>query len=324
MMTRSLPILAGCSVLLAVLLVAAKFTCEHRFAPVTSGIQGALAASPVDVLFLGSSHTRQSYDVAALEKTIHGSAFLVAYNGLDYQQMAVLVPALLAHGKKPPKTLVIEGYCMSLVRKGGLQDSRMFFDAPPDMKIEIMRQYLAEGATWQRYLDLFDLAVSRDNELLLMHPTYSLLTAKLSYRGGYTGKYVPGLRDFEAINLKIPSSSADSEQEAALVSVIKAAKKQNVRVLCIESPVPGPAERQNTVRRLKARLAQILQEQNVPYLDGASDFPVDDPQLFADSNHLSTKGRALFTEMAARFIAQTQQPVVEAKSGRLSTALAAP
>jgi lysophospholipase L1-like esterase len=78
------------------------------------------------------------------------------------------------------------------------------------------------------------------------------------------------------------------------------------------------------VRRLKARLAQILQEQNVPYLDGANDFPVDNPQLFADSNHLSTEGRSLFTEMAARFIAHAQQSMVEAKSGGLSTALAAP
>jgi hypothetical protein len=328
-MTRSLPILAGSAVLLAVLLVAAKFTCEHRFAPLNSGIQGGLAASPVDVLFVGSSHTRQSYDVHALEKSLHDSAFLVAYNGLDYQAMTVIVPALIANRKGPPKVLVIEGYCMSLVRTGGLEDSRMFFDAPPGMKVELMRQYLADGATWQRYLDLFDLAVNRDNELLLMHPAYSQLTAWLSYRGGYAGKYVPGLHDFDGIGLNIPLTSASPEQEAALVSVIKAAKQHNVRVLCIESPMPGPAERQDTVIRLKARLAQILREQDVPYLDGASGFPVDDPKLFADSNHLSTEGRALFTEVAARFISRMQQPgvgdpVVKVKNTGISTALALP
>ncbi|HXC02560.1 MAG TPA: hypothetical protein VNU49_07885 [Opitutaceae bacterium] len=324
-MTRSLPILAGCSVLLAVLLVAAKFTCEHRLAPLTSGIQGELAAAPVDVLFVGSSHTRQSYDVHALEKSLHGSAFLVAYNGLDYQTMTVIVPALLANGKGPPKVLVIEGYCMSLVRSGGLEDSRMFFDAPPAMKVEFMRQYLAEGATWERYLDLFDLAVNRDNELLLMHPAYSRLTSWLSYRGGYAGKNVPGLSSFDGIYLRVPRSSASPEQEAALISVIQAAKQQNVRVLCIESPMPGPTERQGTVIRLKARLAQILREQDVPYLDGASGFPVDDPKLFGDSNHLSTEGRALFTEIAARFIAQTQQPDIAAgRKNGVSTALAAP
>jgi hypothetical protein len=324
MITRSLLIFAGCAALLAMLLVAAKLTCEHRLAPLNSGIQGEFAMSPVDVLFVGSSHTRQSYDVRAMENDLHNSAFLVAYNGLDYQAMTVIVPALIANGKGPPKVLVIEGYCMSLVRKGGLEDSRMFFDAPPGMKIELMRQYLAEGATWQRYLDLFDLAVNRDNELLLMHPAYSLLTAKLSYHGGYIGKYVPGLRGFEGIMLKIPSSTADSGQEAALISLIRAAKKQNMRVLCIESPMPGPAERQDTVIRLKARLAQILREQDVPYLDGASGFPVDNPQLFADSNHLSTEGRALFTEMAARFISREEQPGVEAKRGELSTASAVP
>ncbi len=324
MMTRSWPILTGCSVLLAVLLVAAKFTCEHRLAPLNSGLQGALALSPLDVLFVGSSHTRQSYDVHALEKSLHGSAFLVAYNGLDYQTMTVIVPALLANRKGPPKVLVIEGYCMSLVRTGGMEDSRMFFDAPPAMKVELMRQYLAEGATWQRYLDLFDLAVNRDNELLLMHPAYSRLTSWLSYRGGYAGKNVPGLPSFDGVYLNIPTSPSSPEQEAALVSVIKTAKQHNVRVLCLESPMPGPAERQGTVIRLKARLAQILREQDVPYLDGAIGFPVDDPKLFGDSNHLSTEGRALFTEIAARFIAQTQQPGIAARKSGVSTALAAP
>jgi hypothetical protein len=328
-MNRSLPILAGCSVLLAALLVAAKFSCEHRLAPLTSGIQGELAASPVDVLFVGSSHTRQSYDVRALEKSLNGSAFLVAYNGLDYQAMTIIVPALIANRQGPPKVLVIEGYCMSLVRKGGMEDSRMFFDAPPGMKIELMRQYLAEGSTWQRYLDLFDLAVNRDNELLLMHPAYSQLTSWLSYNGGYVGKYVPGLRSFDGIDLPVSSSSAATEQEAALISVIKAAQRQNVRVLCIESPMPGPAERQDAVIRLKARLAQILREQNVPYLDGAVGFPIDEPKLFADSNHLSTEGRALFTEIAAGFIARRQQPgagdpIVGAKKAGLATALAVP
>lgn len=309
MTTRSLLILAGISALLAALLTAVKFTCEHKLAPFNSGLQGALAASP-DILFMGSSHTRQSYDVQALEEAVHSSAFLVAYNGLDYRTMAILVPALIANGKAPPKILVIEGYCMSLVRKSGLEDSRMFFDAPPNLKIEIMRQYLADGASWPRYLDLFDLAVNRDNELLLMHPAYSLLTNRLSYHGGYIGKYVPGLHSFDGLNLAISSDTAISEQEEALVSVIAAARRQNIRVLCIGSPMPGPMERQDAVHRLKVRLAQILKEQDVPYLDGAGNFPVDSPQLFADSNHLSTEGRALFTEMATHFIEQAQQPMV--------------
>jgi hypothetical protein len=318
-MARSILSISGLSLLLAILLVAAKFTCEHKFAPLTSGIQGALTTAP-EMLFVGSSHTRQSYDVQVMERDLHRSAFLVAYNGLDYRAMKVIVPPLIAEANRSPKILVIEGYCMSLVRSGGLEDSRMFFDAPPEMKVEFMRQYLAEGATWPRYLDLFDLAVNRDNELLLMHPAYAKLTSWLSYRGGYVGRSVPGLRTFAGLNLAIPSRSSSPEQETALISVIKAAKKKNLRVLCIESPMPGPAERQDSVRRLKARLAQILREQDVPYYDGAGDFPIDNPRLFADSNHLSTEGRALFTEKAAHFIAQTQLSGAAAKEDGLSTA----
>jgi hypothetical protein len=37
----------------------------------------------------------------------------------------------------------------------------------------------------------------------------------------------------------------------------------------------------------------------VPYIDGYDGFPLDDASLFADTNHLSTKGRGVFTEKVA-------------------------
>ena len=38
------------------------------------------------------------------------------------------------------------------------------------------------------------------------------------------------------------------------------------------------------------------------YLDGAVGFPVDDPSLFNDDNHLSTAGRELFSRRVAKFL----------------------
>jgi hypothetical protein len=55
--------------LLLTILVSAKFLLEHHLAPSTSGIQGLLRQQQrIDIVLLGSSHTRQGYDVAELEK----------------------------------------------------------------------------------------------------------------------------------------------------------------------------------------------------------------------------------------------------------------
>ena len=40
------------------------------------------------------------------------------------------------------------------------------------------------------------------------------------------------------------------------------------------------------------------------HFDGEEGFPLDDPALFADTNHLSTSGRALFTERVADWLAR--------------------
>jgi len=303
---RPLIYLASGSLLLAALLTSLKLGCEHWAAPRSSGIQGALAASPVDVLLIGSSHTRQSYDLRALESGAHVSAFAVAYNALDYRGMAVLVPALLERPERRPRILVIEGYGMSLVRTGGLQDSRLFFDAPPRLKLTLMAQYLDGAPSARKYFDLFDLAVNRDNELLLLHPVHSRLTERISYRGGYADKVVAGLRDFAGLRLDLPRGAADPRQVAALRELIAFTRRQGVRVICCESPMPGPVERQEVVRGLKDELTGLMQEEHVPYYDGAVDFPIEDPRYFADSNHLSTAGRALYTERVARFIRATQ------------------
>jgi hypothetical protein len=37
----------------------------------------------------------------------------------------------------------------------------------------------------------------------------------------------------------------------------------------------------------------------LPYIDGNEGFPIDDPSLFSDSNHLSSKGRDEFTARIA-------------------------
>jgi hypothetical protein len=66
--------------------------------------------------------------------------------------------------------------------------------------------------------------------------------------------------------------------------------------------LPGPVASLPIMHGLKATMKRALAEEGVEYFDGEADFPLTDPSLFADSNHLSTKGRALYTERVAAWI----------------------
>lgn len=303
-MKYALALLAGTLGLLLVVMLA-KFGCEHVAAPRTSGIGGAMRCAPVDFLFVGSSHTRQSYDVREFQERTGDSAFLLAYDGLDFRQLAAIVPDLLAEPDRRPRVLVIEGYGVSLARRDELEDSRMFFDAPPRMKWALLRQVLDERPASRGWLDAFDLMANRNNELLLTYPVDAAVIDRLSYRGGYVGKTVPGLHDFSGLAVPEESTSPNVGEVAALDSAIATARATGVRVVCLGSPMPGPVERQASIRILQNRLRRLMAAHAVAFFDGADGFPIDDPSLFADSNHLSTAGRKLYTARAADFLRRT-------------------
>jgi hypothetical protein len=299
-----LQIVAASAALLFVL-VSTKLLLEDRCAPLTSGIHGALHEGDVQVFLLGSSHTRQGYDIAELERLTGSKDFAVAYDGLDLAGMVPLVRALLRgwerrapHG---PRLLVLEAYSANLARAPELDEPRLFFDAPPRTKLEIARDYLRQhphqtGA----WLDLWVLAVNRGAETILTYPFLHASIDRLSYHGGYNGKTVAGFpAGFSRMRLRVTGAAPNKEQVAALATMIAMAKQHGVTVLLAEPPMPASVEAQPSIGTLQAQFRRLAAEQGVPFTQGAENFPTDDPALFADSNHLATAGREIYTQLFA-------------------------
>jgi len=303
-MRRLLQIVAA-SVALLFVLVSTKLLLEDRCAPLTSGIHGALQERDVQVFLLGSSHTRQGYDIAELERLTGSKDFAVAYDGLDLAGMVPLVRALLLgwerrapHG---PRLLVLEAYSANLARAPELQEPRLFFDAPPRTKLEIARNYLREhphqAGEWP---DLWVLAANRGTETILTYPFLHALMDRLSYHGGYEGKTVAGFpAGFSHMRVRVTGEAPDKDQAAALATIIAMAKQHGVAVLLVEPPMPASVEAEPSIRTLQAQFRRLSAEQAVPFTQGAENFPTDDPALFADSNHLATAGRELYTQRFA-------------------------
>lgn len=303
-MRRLLQIVAV-SVALLFVLVSTKVLLEDRCAPLTSGIHGALQERDVQVFLLGSSHTRQGYDMAELEKLTGSKGFAVAYDGLDLAGMVPLVRALLDVWERQtpqgPRLLVVEAYSANLARVPELEEPRLFFDAPPRTKLEIARSYLREhphqAGAWR---DLWVLAANRGTEIILTYPFLHALMERLSYRGGYEGKTVAGFpAGFSSMRVPVAGEAPNSYQVAALTAIVTMAKQHGVTVLLVEPPMPASVEAEPHIRALQEQFRRLAAEQGVTYTQGAEGFPTNDPALFADSNHLSTAGRELYTQRFA-------------------------
>ena len=299
-MRRLLQIAAACAALLIVL-ASAKLLLEDRCAPLTSGIHGALHERNIQVFLLGSSHTRQGYDIADLERLTGSRDFAVAYDGLDLAGMVPLVQALLpgweSQAPHEPRVLVLEAYSANLARTPELEEPRLFFDAPPRTKLEIARSYLQEhphqAGAW---LDLWVLAANRGTETIVTYPFLHTLMDRLSYHGGYEGKTVEGFpKGFSQMRVPVAGAAPNKDQTAALATIIAMAKQHGVTVLLAEPPMPASVEAQPDIRTLQAKFRVLAGQQEVPFTQGGEIFPTDDPALFADSNHLSTAGREIYT-----------------------------
>jgi hypothetical protein len=298
-----------------------KIGLEHRFAGYeNAGYPGYVAGPPPEVLFIGSSHTRQSYDISAIESVTKRTAYALAYGSLDPNLMNLLLEEMLPNPAHRPKAIVLEAYSAKLARKPELDDPRLFFDLPPNLKFKFLDNYFRIHPDLSARLDMFDLVVNRGTDQLLTYPLNRKVLSGLSYKGAYQGKVVPGVSEgeFRTFQADIASSDPDPIQFAAFQNIIRLCKRYGVQLLVAESPMPEPITSKPEIQSLKKAFRAVCAENDLPYLDGDLGFPIDDPAFFADASHLSSKGRSLYTSnLLDRFgpllskdeqIANTQSP----------------
>jgi len=279
-------------------LVALKFFTEHKFTSSHAGFEAALAEPQLNLLLIGSSHTRKSYDVQMLEQdTGEHSLFLVSYDGLDMISIAQMLDTMAATPGHCPRHVVVEAYGAMLARPFDLQDPRYYAEAPPALKIAILREYLAGRPLPSSFLDLFDLVVNRGNDEIVAFPLYAWAQKIDSYKGGRTGFSFSGMTADQFNNLKAQyyATTPNPAQIAALNHVMDIAASHRIALLFVDTPMPGPVSSDPVMQSLRHTFQQTVTARGYPFIDGNRNFPVNDPALFSDSNHMSSKGRDEFT-----------------------------
>jgi lysophospholipase L1-like esterase len=112
---------------------------------------------------------------------------------------------------------------------------------------------------------------------------------------------------------KLSGNVPNPDQLAALDHIIRTARNHNIPVIFIDTPMPQPASSNPVIQLLKQDYKEILAARGVAYIDGNLGFPAGDPELFSDSNHLSSKGREEFTSRISVVLKawMTSQPATD-------------
>lgn len=289
-------------------LVAMKYCFSDRLAPQTLGLGGLLREKEVDFLFIGSSHTRQSYDVQLLERHTGKSAYLVSYNGLGPFLMEPLIRFVAENDRVRIKTYVLEVRVFGILHPPALQDTRLFFDAPRTLKHRILRLAWNDIPGFDLY-SLYELVVVSNNDLILTAPVSNPLISRGSYKGGYLKRERRALRPDEFDNLKSPMPGIDAvrpdpRQLASLRNIFQYVKERNLEVVFVETPMPAPVEEDPGTILNKRYVGDLIRNEGFVYVDGAVGFDTRNPSLFVDNNHLSRTGREVFTERMADLLSE--------------------
>lgn len=289
-------------------LVALKYHFSDRFSSKTSGIHGILCERKVDYAFIGSSLTRQSYDVDLLQKKMGKSAYLIAYNGLTPFQMEPILEFLAGYDKLQIKTFVLEIRVGGILQAPSLQDPRLFYESPAVLKNRFLQIFYNHipGFGWKQ---LYELVVQSGNENLLTFPVSNYFLARASYKGGYINKEVGSLDPEAFRNIRNPLAGSqelrcNQRQIASLGAILRFAKKRDLDIIFVFPPLSKPIEEDMSIKLNKLYLGTLLMESGFVYLDGAESFDTSNHLYFTDNVHLSTAGRRVFTEQMATLLAE--------------------
>ena len=321
------------------ILVGLKYQFSHKTCPASLGLRGLERGKGTDVLFIGSSMTRASYDLKLFEKRSGRRGYVMSYNAMDPKFSYPLLRYILEETDLKPETVVLEGASTIVCVESRLRDDNLFYHAPPKLKsayLDIIEQDGAASAEpestdlWvqiggdkeardrlrdrRRYdwRDKCKLLIASKAGDIIFSPITNRLVGPYYYRGAFVagpgGHIKPGSFD------KIKAQEMDKgefrqEQVEALQSIFALLKKHQVEGVFVLPPLPAGVMRDTEVQNATAKLRKLIEDAGFRYIDGTVDFPNDDPTNYLDSRHLSRAGRKRFTGRIAELLAKPEPQV---------------
>lgn len=281
-----------------------KFFFSSTLSSSTTGIKGYQSQPSVDILFVGSSLTRQSYDIRSLDSLTHQNTYLLAYNGLSPVFAHALLQNAWQNPALVPKVLVMEAYPYKSVVPTKLMDVRMINDGNYKLKMNLL--HILHQQTTLSFVDYFYL-LAQNNETLISYPFTGKYYENLSYKGAYQNKYVMGLSNDAYAAIQDPLAqemgpnypiALDKNACAAHQKIVALCNKKGVKCIYLVPPISQKVADMPSWKQAKNLMMPFLKDSIKPTLiidNPAFQFDYSQPQHYNDGLHLSTAGRAAFS-----------------------------
>jgi len=255
----------------------------------------------IDILITGSSHARQSYDLYKIEKQCHCHAAIFSYPGLDPFSQYEALRYLINQKKITPRLVILEASPFAIFYSPHLSDQRFFHHAPAIFKWQYL-QALKQFDPSFSIQKLFQLLVWGKSETFIFEIITNKIVYPDFYHGQYTNRNILGLENFDSLEVsdftKKLEGKPNNDQINFYQKTASLLKENQISFLFIQTPLPGPIENHPLVKRARSILKNTLNDSAAELIGPwyEKTFLLNDSALYSDSNHVSTKGRELFTD----------------------------
>lgn len=274
------------------------------------GMPALIRQGKTEELWLGSSAFRQGIDMEIIAGKWE-DAWLISYNGNQPVFEQAEVEYLLQNGVLIDR-LYVDMYAYAAAREPWVSDDKLFLETDLAFKNKIWEMIRDDGQAGVS--DWFQMYVSANNEQLLVWPLNNRLVDARFYRGGNRTETAGASKEtLDGIRLDETPPQMNEKQKEALRGMIRLARENGIEIAFVETPKYRTVMENEIYQSLMREFVELTQEEKVKsYLteetagllaDDGQDlyktisFDVSEPSYFADTVHMSARGRRVFTEL---------------------------
>ncbi len=260
----------------------------------------------VNTLFIGSSMFRQGISTQFYE-----DSYLLCYNANQPFAINLTIEELIDSGVSI-NLLVVDMYAFSIAAVPDLSDSRILQDHSPKFNFSMYQIMHNEGDAG--FFDLYEMLVQANNEMFLTWPiSFPFINSRYFNGSNTVQKNGATAEKLEQLSTTFDRTALNKTQAEALESLISLCADKNISVVFLETPKYVRLYESDVYCSIMTEYATLLDHwgcKQIMSLKTAQEcglqestnrvlysFDIYDPSSFTDLSHMSSDGRARFSEI---------------------------
>ncbi|MCR4922796.1 MAG: hypothetical protein K5931_02175 [Lachnospiraceae bacterium] len=260
------------------------------------GINACVDQGDLKALFIGSSTFRCNIDMPTMDKALDNKVFDISYGGNQCVAVDIQYDEIKKRSDNKYDLMVFELGPLMLTEEVMLSDSRVIWDLTFEGKKRLWDKMYEGGNTDLSMM--YEYFISSGLDDLITYPITEPFYATRYYKGAKTEETLsPGREYLENEPFDISGLNTVASQVQAVRELIDKCKRDGQAFVFIETPPYHRLYNDPVYQKYLSDFIAILDEEGADYILASQvDFDNTDPENYEDMNHMSYKGRTLYTK----------------------------